>query len=64
MSGVQLNAAHEGDLKMGYGPYSKPLFSPCLQEKRAQHNEVLHIQVRGMQGSGAECQQFSSHEIS
>lgn len=41
VSGVQLNAAQGRDLKMSYGSYSKPLFSPCLQEKRAQHNEVL-----------------------
>lgn len=62
VSGVQLNAAQGRDLKMSYGSYSKPIFSPCLQEKRAQHNEVLHVQVRGMQESGAECQRFSSHE--
>lgn len=64
VSGVQLNTAQGRDLKMNYGSYSKPLFSPCLQEKRAQLNEVLHIKVRGMQGSAAECQRFSSHETS
>lgn len=64
VSGVQLNAAQGRDLKMSYGSYSKPLFSPCLEEKRAQHNEVLHIQVRGTQGRGAECQRFPSHKTS
>lgn len=62
VSGVQLNAAQGRDLKMS--SYSMPLFSPCLQEKRAQHNEVLHMQVRGIQGRGAECQRFPSNKTS
>lgn len=43
--------------------FQAPLLTLFAGKKSTTH-EVLHIQVRGMQGSGAECQQFSSHETS